>query len=586
MTNVAPEVIEYLKCKKNPLYFIEKYVKIPTQGGPKLISEAGLWHKTNKYRLAIKCTWKFHKLILLFPRQTGKTTFLTSMDLHTLNFYEGIQAGFISLDKGRVTDYIRRLQYIYDQLPVFLKAPQKRSLSDRVTYFKLENKSQLHTSSVSGNIDPGNVMRGLSLSTIFIDEAAFLPLDQLLTAVGPAYSKASIEAKDAGKPYSFILTTTPNGINDGGFYNLMINATPVNELLVNPEDPLCDELLPDDQCKEILEQPGRNGYVFIKLNWNEVYDDAWYEEQRRTLNFNKRRISQEVDLVFLGSSTSIFSDDIIMKIQPAKKVWNKNLFNNYNIHFLTETFDPDHVYVIGVDVAASSEDSVNADYSSIVLWDATDDIQVAEMKARIPVLKYFSYSIKELVRFLIEVVNIPEENLILGIERNSFGLGVIENLIYDEDLGDLFERILYKTEIRSELVHGVQVTAANRPLIVNTLVQKVNENPNIIKGEMLANELRGLEQKSNGRIEAARGLHDDVFFAAAHAVNIRKELIKQGRLEGKNENYGIKINLDNILNNVLVHEGPRREKQQDLLDIHDLPDNKVPKPEDYISMVF
>ena len=541
------DVQEYLKCKYNPLYYIENYVKISTQGGAKLISEAGLWRKTNKYRLAIKAAWKFRKVILLFPRQTGKTTLNDAIISHTLNFYEGIQAGFVSIDKNRVMDFIRRLQFIYDELPIFLKTPQKRSLSDRVTYFKLLNKSQLHTSGVSGNVSESEVFRGLSLSNLIIDEAAFLNMNDLLTSVGPAYSRASSEAIEAGKPSSLILTTTPNGINDGGFYKIMTNATPVEELIVDPKDPLCDKLKSDGECFKILNADGRNGYVLVKLNWQEVFDDAWYKEQVRTLNFDKRRIAQEIDLVFLGSNTSVLSDDVISRMKPATQYTEKQLFNNTKIHFFRD-FDPSHVYTIGVDVAASSEDSPTADYSTLVIWDATENKQIAELKVREPVLKNYGRAIMNLINFLIKIVNIPEWNIKLAIERNSFGLGLIEHLLYDEEYGELMGRVLYKSKIRNEYVYGIQVTAANRPLIINNLLQIVNETPEAIVGPELIKELQVLEQRSNGRIEAARGFHDDVVFAAAHAVSVRKELIKKGELEGSaNEHYGPKVSLDQIL---------------------------------------
>ena len=547
INKIDKEAVERLKCKYNPLYYIENYVKIPTQGGPALISEAGLWKKTNKYRLAIKVAWKFRKLILLFPRQTGKTTLNAAIMSHILNFYNEIQSGYVTIDKNRSTDFIRRLQYIYDHLPPFLKTPQKRSLSDRVTYFKLLNKSYLHTSGVSGNVSEGEVFRGLSLSSMVIDEAAYMDLNELLASVGFAYSKASSEAIKAGKPSVMILTTTPNGINDGGFYKIMSNATPVEELIVDPKDPLCDKLKSDEECYEILNRDGRNGYVLVKLNWWEVFDKKWYEDQKRLLNFDKRKIAQEVDLVFLGSSTSVLSDDIIAKMKPATQYTEKQLFNNIKIHFFDD-LDPSHVYVIGVDVAASSAESQNADFSAIVIWDATLNKQVAELKVREPVLKNFGYAIIELIKFLIKVANIPEWNLKLVIERNSFGLGLIEHLLYDDEWGDLMTRILYKSKIRNEFVYGVQVTAANRPLIINTLLQLVNETPEAVVGPELIKELQVLEQKSNGRIEASRGFHDDVVFAAAHAVAARKELIKRGELEGRSdEKYGPKISLDQIL---------------------------------------
>lgn len=547
--------LEYMKCKLNPLYFIEKYIKIPTAGGAQPIASEDLWYKTNKYRLWIKSLYKFKKVISLFPRQTGKTTLALALDLWYANFY-GLKIGFVTIDKARALDAISRIRFMHDHLPIWLKTPAEKSTSTRLLYFKLENGAHIRTAYVSSTTPPESIFRGLSLPVLSLDELAFVPhADLMLGSIGPAYSKASREAEEAGMPHGIQIFSTPNGAQ-GLFYDMYMNGTPVEELLVDPTDNKCDQFLPDDELHKIVNQPGRNGYVIIKLNWREVYDETWYEEQKRTLNFDRRKIAQEIDLVFLGSSNSVFDDEIFIKLKPASSYYTKSLFNNAQLKIL-EDLDPNDFYVIGVDTAASSSD--NADYSAISIWNATHNKQVGELKKRIPVLKHYAKVIKEIVLFMINDLLIDEDRIRLAIERNSYGLGVIEELIYDEEYGDLFTRIIYYSEVKKEMVPGLHTSPSTRPILINNLIQTVNETPESIRGPETINELRTLEQKANGRIEAARGFHDDLVMATAFAITVRKRLIKEGVLETSDTPIA-PVKLDSILTRTIVQNETSEEE--------------------------
>jgi len=524
------EAQERIKCKMNPLYFIEKYVKISTSGGPIPICNDVLWKKTNKYRLAVKVFYRFKKPIFFFPRQTGKTTLDLAIDLWMMNFY-GSKVGFITIDKNRALDAVNRIRFMWAHLPKWLRTPEKKSTSDRLTYFKLENGAYMRTAYVSSATPADSVFRGLSLENISWDEQAYTPhADDVLTAVGPAFRKAAEEAKSANMPYGMKIFTTPNGAT-GLFYEMYGNATFVEELLTDPDDPMCDTLKPQEECEKIINQDGRNGYVIVKLDWREVYDDAWYKEQERLLNFNKRRIAQEVDLVFLGSTSSIFDDEIFMHLKELKSTYNVPLFNGVKFNLL-RPIDPEHTYILGVDTAASASD--DADFSALYLHDATDNVQIGEMRVKIPVLKHYAAAIGDLAMFLLNDIGLEEDNLKLAIERNSYGLAIIEYLIYHQDYGDIMTRIIYQTMVKGEYVYGIQTSAANRSTILNGLIQMVNEDPRRVVGSILISELRTLVQKSNGRIEADKKFHDDLCLAAAFTIYIRKMMLKNGEISGIN----------------------------------------------------
>ena len=60
------------------------------------------------------------------------------------------------------------------------------------------------------------------------------------------------------------------------------------------------------------------------------------------------------------------------------------------------------------------------------------------------------------------------------------------------------------------------------------LLSMISENPKLVKGPLIQEELRNLEQKSNGRIEAGKGSHDDIIMAYNFTLYVRDLLIKSG----------------------------------------------------------
>jgi len=543
---------------------------IEISGVAKPIASPNIWYQTNKYRLYVKANYRFHRTLLLASRQLGKTTLALAYILWTINFYDNVSPNaFITIDKSRSQDAIKRIKFMHSNLPLFLKTPAKRNLSDRLTYFELTNGSKIETAYASAAVPASSVMRGRSLQCVgLVDEAAFQDFNNLLTSIGQAHRKAaedaaySTEVEGVYRPHYFSAATTPNGSDSQElFYNLWQNATNITELLVEPQDPLCDEFLPHSECIDILNQTGRNGYTKIMIHWSEIYDEAWYEDQRKLLNFDKRRIAQEVDLVFLGSTNSIFDDDIFLKFPKIDVARTLPTVNNNNFNFFIEEIDPSHTYILGVDTAASASDT--ADFSAIALLDATTDKFVGTLRKRIPVLREFASAINMVTQFLLNEIGIEESNIKLGIERNSYGLGIIEYLLYDEEYGDLYHRLIYQSRHnKTEWVPGINTTASTRPLIINSLVQHVNHHPESILCDTQQNELRTLVQKANGRIEADKNAHDDLTLASAFCTYLKNILIKNGEISVGDETAS-RVNLSSMLSNVTLTAFKKETEERD-----------------------
>lgn len=526
-TQALDKTREYLKCKMSTLYFIENYIQIPVTGGYVPVKDSDLWWSTPKYRQFVIGIGELDAVQLMSSRQHGKTTTVLMVLLHYMLFFPKIKIEYVTLDASRAQDAISRMNDMISRLPKWLIVPRKGK-SEKVTYLELENGSRMNARFVSGNIDPDKLGRGMSAPIIYIDETAFIPkMDAVWAAMQPAISAARTQAKKNNYPSVIIFTTTPNGAGDNYFYSNWSNAFDRSEVF---ED---DSIVLKENYKEILESdPNRNNFVNFKIHWSETNkDEAWYQQQVRELNFRIRKINQEINLVFLGSSSAVFDDEVLESFIPAdvSSVVTMSLGEKFT---LFENPVQGTKYILGVDVAAST--AAKADWSAFALIEADTGRVIGEWKGKFSVLKRFTMVIKSLIRGLGLLFNITEDDLVVVIERNSFGLGVIEDMIYDEDYD--YGSYLYWTELKNDRVPGMQTDATRREKMFNLLLSLVTENPKLVTGRLLQEELRNLEQKQSGRYEAAKGTHDDLVMAYNFTLFVRADMIKKGLLVGDSEN--------------------------------------------------
>ena len=118
--------------------------------------------------------------------------------------------------------------------------------------------------------------------------------------------RARQQAEKNKYPYFIAITSTPNSSIGVGqwFYDMY-------QFSVNAEDVFDDDDLFILEANEITNNPERNGFVRIKYHWSEdpTKDKKWYVDQCRELNFDKRMINQELDLLFIGGTGCIFDDE-------------------------------------------------------------------------------------------------------------------------------------------------------------------------------------------------------------------------------------------------------------------------------------
>ena len=306
------QILEFLACKEDPVYFAKKYIKIVSL-------DEGLV-PFDLYPFQEKLISNFHENrfnICKMPRQTGKSTTCVSYLLHYAVFNDNVNIAILANKASTARDLLSRLQLAYENLPKWM---QQGIISWNKGSLELENGSKILAASTSAS-----AVRGGSYNVIFLDEFAFIPnhiADQFFASVYPTIS--------SGQNTKVIIVSTPRGMNH--FYRLWHDA-----------------------------ERGKNEYKPTDVHWSEVpgRDDVWREQT--IANTSEQQFKVEFECEFLGSVDTLIAPSKLRNLvyeEPKERSAGLDIYE-----------DPvkDHDYLITVDVARG----VEKDYSAFVLVDIT-----------------------------------------------------------------------------------------------------------------------------------------------------------------------------------------------------------------------
>ena len=306
------QVLEWIKCAEDPVYFAKKYIKITTL-------DYGL-SDFDMYPFQEEMVNTFHKnrfTICKLPRQSGKSTVVVSYLLHYAIFNDNTNIAILANKANTARDLLTRLQTGYENLPKWL---QQGVLSWNKGSLELENKSRITAASTSASS-----IRGGTYNIIFLDEFAFVPntvADNFFSSVYPVIT--------SGKSSKVIVVSTPYGMNH--FYRLWDDA-----------------------------QKSRNDYIPIEVHWTDV-PGRDEEFKRLTIsNTSESQWRQEFECLFLGSSDTLISGPILNRLVFDTPKTSSAGLDVY------EDPQEDHTYVVTVDVARG----VEKDYSAFVVIDVS-----------------------------------------------------------------------------------------------------------------------------------------------------------------------------------------------------------------------
>ena len=306
------QVIEFLKCKEDPVYFANNYIKIVSL-------DEGLT-QFHPYHFQEKLINRFHENrfnICKMPRQTGKSTTVVSYLLHYAVFNDSVNIGILANKAATARELLGRLQTAYENLPKWM---QQGIIAWNKGSMELENGSKILAASTSAS-----AVRGMSFNVLFLDEFAFVPnhvADDFFASVYPTIT--------SGKNTKVIIVSTPHGMNH--FYRMWHDA-----------------------------EKSKNDYIPTDVHWSEVpgRDLEWKEQTIK--NTSEQQFKIEFECEFLGSI-----DTLITAAKLKSLVYDDPIKRNAGLDIYEEPKE-DHTYVVTVDVARG----VEKDYSAFCVCDTT-----------------------------------------------------------------------------------------------------------------------------------------------------------------------------------------------------------------------
>ena len=233
-----------------------------------------------------------------------------------------------------------------------------------------------------------------------------------INAAQPTLATATKQAIKNGYPYFQLITSTPNGIKGDGewFAQRWTNAVD-SDLLFKPGDDGNEDWV--DNADLIVNDPNKNSYPKVKFHWSEApnKDKKWYDTQCQELD-DPRLVNQELDLLFVGTSHCIISDEMISAMKPGVPKSRLDCLNGSFLDIYVDNIDPREYYIIGCDTA----ESLQGAFCAIQIYSFKDFKQVAELQAKFGSYTVYGQTIDKVFKWLYSQVG---ERIILSIENNT-----------------------------------------------------------------------------------------------------------------------------------------------------------------------
>ena len=446
------QIIEFVKCKEDPVYFAKNYIKIVSL-------DEGLT-QFHPYDFQEKLIKNFHENrfnICKMPRQTGKSTTSVSYLLHYAVFNDSTNIGILANKAATARDLLGRLQTAYENLPKWM---QQGIISWNKGSLELENGSKILAASTSAS-----AVRGMSFNILFLDEFAFVP-----NHIAESFFASVYPTITSGKNTKVIMVSTPHGMNH--FYRYWHDA-----------------------------ERGKNEYIPTDVHWSEVpgRDDVWKEQT--IANTSEQQFKVEFECEFLGSINTLIAPSILRNM-----VYDTPITKNAGLDIYKKP-EKDHNYIVTVDVARG----LGNDYSAFIVFDVTQFPYEVVAKYRNNEIKpmLFPNVILDVAKgynnayVLVEVNDIGDqvasilqfdleyENLLMASMRGRNG----------QIVGQGFSG--KKTQL------GVRTTAAVKKLGCSNLKTLIEDHKLLTCDYEIISELTTFAQKHNS-FEAEEGCNDDL----------------------------------------------------------------------------
>jgi terminase large subunit-like protein len=321
------QVQEIIKCGKDPIYFINRYVKIQH---PKL---GTIPFKTYPFQDDCLHAFEEHRLnIVLKSRQLGLSTLAAAYASWLAIFYKDKSILVIATKLPTAMNFIKKVRTVLQNLPPWLLLPKFEPTKQAISFSNGSQVVAIPTSDDAG--------RSEALSLLIIDEAAFIrDFEDIWTGLAPTFSTGG----------NAIILSTPHGVG-GQYYKLWTQA-----------------------------EAGQNDFNPIRLLWDvhPEHDQAWFDKETKSLP--RRRVAQEYLCDFATSGDTFLQPNDLELLRGQIMAPVEKAGHDHNVWIWSPPI-ADHTYVISADVSRGDAH----DYSAFHVIDTVDCEVAAEYMGKVP----------------------------------------------------------------------------------------------------------------------------------------------------------------------------------------------------------
>lgn len=487
------EIQEWLRCKNDIIYFVEKYCKLMTPEGIKNVKMRDYQRRYLKHLVD-------HRLsIYLACRQCGKTTTSAVFMLHYILFNIDKNALVLGNKRKTAVEILDKAKKIYLELPYFLKPGIYKWNEAEIV---LDNGCRLMAEATTIN-------SGISFTfhCVLADEFAHIQpniIDKFYNNLFPTIT--------AGKA-RFMITSTQNGYNL--FYRLYKAA-----------------------------EAGVNEYAAFKTDWYEVpewnpeklcwekRDEAWHQLQVANYG-SEEAFNAQFGTNFDISSNTLISQKIISKrnqrlvdfVEKEMPGVKHSCYWKWHPNF--DPIDSKNEYIIcTTDIAEGG----GGDYTVCKVHRLIDP-----GKNRIECVGYFrsnaiprdeaSLSIQLYLSYMCNM-----DKLLFSFERNTYGELFIKNMLenYTESKHgcNKFDPsciVKYYNEAGTKFHYGIKVTSGNKTAHCMLYKEEYERDNFVNDSAEFMIELNNFSDDGNGKYKAAFG-NDDMVMAEIQLTFVTETL--------------------------------------------------------------
>jgi hypothetical protein len=467
------QLLELAICEQDPLYFIEKFVKVqhPVKGMVPLVLYPF-------QREMVRSIHEHRKTVMLAARQLGKTTVAAAYLLHFAMFNENKTILIAANKLAQALEIMQRIKVAYEACPDYIRAGVRKYNEGSMTF---DNGSRI----VSQATTP-NTGRGMSISLLYCDEIAFAPsnmVEAMFTSLSPTLATG-------GKA---IITSTPKTDTDL-FHRIWSGANDNTDEFGNP----------DEKCHN---GEGKNGYFPFSAIWSDHpdRDQAWADAEEATIG--KAKFEQEHLCRFVSDDETLIDSRMLAEMKSMAEP----AFYIETTRWYEEPL-PNSTFLIALDPSLGT----GGDYAAIQVFALPELTQIAEWQSnKTPPRDQIKTMMKILHTLDGEMREHPDQHgepeIYWTVENNSIGealLQIIEDTGEDRFPGQMVNEKKKKGQSR-RFRKGLNTDNRKKLSSCARMKSLIESGRMTLNSRNLVSELKNFVSKG-ASYGAKSGLHDDL----------------------------------------------------------------------------